>query len=51
MLSFSLLSAMDKASASESGGLRFHSGTRHIKVKMVPVATFLGAQHHTASNV
>ena len=39
-----------RASASGSGGRGFESRPRHTKaLKMVPVATLLGAQHYKAS--
>ena len=39
-----------RASTSGSGGRGFESRPRHTKgVKMVPVATLLGAQHYKAS--
>ena len=43
-------SANGRASASGAGGRGFDPGPRHTKgVKMVPVATLLGAQHYKAS--
>ena len=39
-----------RASASGAGGRGFESRPRHTKdVKMIPVATLLGAQHYKAS--
>ena len=42
---------MVRASASEAGGRGFDPGPGHTKdlVKMIPVATLLGAQHYKAS--
>ena len=41
---------MVRASASEAGGRGFDPEPSHIKdVKMVPVATLLGAQHYKAN--
>ena len=41
--------ANGRASASGAGGRGFESRPRHTKgVKMVPVATLLGAQHYKA---
>ena len=43
-------SSSGRASASGAGGRRFETRPRHTKgVKMVPVATLLGAQHYKAS--